>query len=386
MIFIKNYYTIKEQDLYLEVFCAKTNQTHIITIDKEDFELVNSMSNQWYGRMNRNVIKVMSKYNGKTYYLSKWLYPNEKKLIYHKDGNTLNYKRSNLTTIAPKKQITPNEFILKEDYALMIVSRRNEQDLELKVDLDDIECLKKYRWYSDYHKLLGDYIFYTRDYSKKNKPKISLNRYIKKLENDNKNAILFNNGNRLDFRKDNLKLYSGQINNYFYQLDDKTIVIEVKRKGTVYQCLIDIDDFEIINNIGYTWQILETHIDTHLYVVNTIRKVIDGKRKSRTIFLHRLIMNCDNPELEVDHLNHNTLDNRKSNLEIKTVSENQRNRKGPIKGNKSGFKGVSYDYTNNDWIVNILGEYILRTKDKELAVETAKKKYEELGINYNSIK
>ena len=80
----------------------------------------------------------------------------------------------------------------------------------------------------------------------------------------------------------------------------------------------------------------------------------------------------------VDHINHNTLDNRKSNLNVVTINENQQNRLGTRKGSKSGVRGVSWDSRNKDWIVNVKGQYFGRTKDKEEAEKLAKEKIEEL--------
>lgn len=44
---------------------------------------------------------------------------------------------------------------------------------------------------------------------------------------------------------------------------------------------------------------------------------------------------------QVDHVNCMKLDNRRINLRVCTIAENQRNR-GKNKNNKSGFKGVTY--------------------------------------------
>jgi hypothetical protein len=55
--------------------------------------------------------------------------------------------------------------------------------------------------------------------------------------------------------------------------------------------------------------------------------------------LHRIITDCPG-NMQVDHINKNTLDNRRCNLRVCTSSENQMNR-GKTKANTSGFKGVN---------------------------------------------
>jgi len=57
--------------------------------------------------------------------------------------------------------------------------------------------------------------------------------------------------------------------------------------------------------------------------------------------LHRLIMNPSVNE-QIDHINKNTLDNRRCNLRLCSNSQNQMNR-GMPKNNTSGFKGVDID-------------------------------------------
>jgi len=62
---------------------------------------------------------------------------------------------------------------------------------------------------------------------------------------------------------------------------------------------------------------------------------VDGK------LLHRIIMNPPKG-LIVDHINHNGLDNRRSNLRLCTNSQNQMNRT-KTRANTSGYKGVRYN-------------------------------------------
>ena len=65
-----------------------------------------------------------------------------------------------------------------------------------------------------------------------------------------------------------------------------------------------------------------------------------------TMYLHRYLL--DAPKgLTVDHKNHDTLDNRRSNLKLCTNQENNVNRDGAYKGSKTGIRGVSTHHSNN---------------------------------------
>ena len=69
------------------------------------------------------------------------------------------------------------------------------------------------------------------------------------------------------------------------------------------------------------------------------------------ILLHRFIINAKLGE-EVDHINGDTLDNRKANLRICSHAQNQRNMKKK-NTNTSGFKGVSLDKQKTRWRARI---------------------------------
>ena len=61
----------------------------------------------------------------------------------------------------------------------------------------------------------------------------------------------------------------------------------------------------------------------------------------RTLYLHRLILGALAESREVDHINGNRLDNRRSNLRPATRSQNAANQ-ARRSDNRSGFKGVGY--------------------------------------------
>lgn len=71
----------------------------------------------------------------------------------------------------------------------------------------------------------------------------------------------------------------------------------------------------------------------------------------KMIQFHRLVTNCPKDKV-VDHINHNTMDNRKENLRICTVAENNKN-KSIYKRNKSGVTGVSWNKARNKWYATI---------------------------------
>ena len=93
--------------------------------------------------------------------------------------------------------------------------------------------------------------------------------------------------------------------------------------------ILDMDDYD---------RAIESMINWHTGKRKGIIYAVGGK-KGKIILLHRFIMEAQ-PGEEVDHINGDGLDNRRSNLRLCTHAENQHNR-GKQKNNKSGYKGVS---------------------------------------------
>lgn len=77
-----------------------------------------------------------------------------------------------------------------------------------------------------------------------------------------------------------------------------------------------------------------------------------GKRVGgKIIYMHRFIMDCP-LNMEVDHINGDGLDNRKSNLRICTSQQNRYNHK-LMSTNKSGYNGVYFHKGMKKWETSI---------------------------------
>ena len=94
----------------------------------------------------------------------------------------------------------------------------------------------------------------------------------------------------------------------------------------------DLEDYDKIKN--FYWRESNGYIECH--------RKIDGKAKS--ISLHRLVMDCIDSNLVVDHISGERNDNRKKNLRIATYTRNSQNRRKTASNNTTGFTGVKNGY------------------------------------------
>ena len=103
-------------------------------------------------------------------------------------------------------------------------------------------------------------------------------------------------------------------NAYVLEGETARILLKDKHLNVVAEAIIDAEDISKCKE--FKWYARKSR--TKLYVAGTI----NGKK----VFLHRFILGYDG-ELDVDHINMNPLDNRKSNLRIIPHSANIANNK-----------------------------------------------------------
>lgn len=170
-----------------------------------------------------------------------------------------------------------------------------------------------------------------------------------------------------------------------YSSRDKTNHIEIlkdhaeiflidKNNEICAKALIDLDDVDKVKNIK--WHRSDLQRSTYYCLSN------DPEWKR----IHRLIMGVTDKNIVVDHINHNGLDNRKSNLRICTSGQNTCNCL-TSKNNKSGHKGVYWSKERKKWCAQIsinnktkgLGRYDTIEEAIEAREKAAKEYYGEFA-------
>ena len=106
----------------------------------------------------------------------------------------------------------------------------------------------------------------------------------------------------------------------------------LKREFSAGILIIDKDDINLVG-VGIAIKLQKRN--------NGYIRVDVYKNKKRIGVLSRMIMKPKS-ELVVDHINHNTLDNRRVNLRIATKQQNRMNNLKRNKPCSSIYKGVSY--------------------------------------------
>ena len=189
--------------------------------------------------------------------------------------------------------------------------------------------------------------------------------YIKKNKLNNLPKHIFKNGKKYIFRiKLNNKNYISSVfdtidkavkhrDEYLKKQNDinnKIIIPKIIIRNENNDCIIEI--FKNKKRIGETIVDKENYNDLIKYkwCLNT-NNYISGSINGKKTLLHRYIMNYTG-ENYIDHINNNSLDNRKCNLRIVTPKQNALNKKS-VKNSSSKYIGVHFNKTIKKWCSSI---------------------------------
>lgn len=148
----------------------------------------------------------------------------------------------------------------------------------------------------------------------------------------------------------------------------------------LYSAIVDDEDYEEL--IRYNWSY------SYRKQGGYAMRMIKSEGGYQVIYMHRQIMQKIGESISIDHINHNTLDNRKCNLRTCNKSQNMRNIKPR---GSSKYLGVYWNKSENRWYANIRNENSKKVflgsfkveEDAARAYDEAAKKYHKEFANLN---
>jgi hypothetical protein len=136
-------------------------------------------------------------------------------------------------------------------------------------------------------------------------------------------------------------------NNWLPREASRIVFIDGKKFRTIslgngLETIVDIRDYEFLSK--FRWGVSDPKKP---YACRYLR--VHGRKKR--IRMHNQIIKAP-VNHEIDHINNNCLDNRRSNLRVCTANQNMWNRPKQA-NNKSGFIGVCWRTNRSRWIAQI---------------------------------
>jgi len=111
-----------------------------------------------------------------------------------------------------------------------------------------------------------------------------------------------------------------------------------------YLTLVDDEDFEYLSQ--WKWYAIRT--GRNMYATRN-----ESSLQKKTIYMHREIIGNIENGFGVDHIDHNSLNNQRSNLRVASRAENLRNSRSGI-GSSSKYIGVSFYKMYRKWRAQIM--------------------------------
>ncbi|MEA4825079.1 MAG: hypothetical protein VB130_00360 [Clostridium sp.] len=214
-----------------------------------------------------------------------------------------------MPVIKGKYEIKVNEYEIKEDVAYLKVCKKNGTTIDTKIDVADLKMvLDKGTWFAEWNKNFNSYLVQVTNYSsvdgKNLKEKQTLHSFI--LGTHTKTPIRHLNGDTLDNRRCNIEIYNqNTVVNDYEDVDSETVAIILRDKygRKKERTLIDKEDFDRVINSGYSW----------VYYLSQGEHYAIANSPNGRVYLQSFIMNTPQ-NMVTKHITHNSLDNRKCNL------------------------------------------------------------------------
>jgi hypothetical protein len=112
--------------------------------------------------------------------------------------------------------------------------------------------------------------------------------------------------------------------------------------------LVDDSDFALLSVFRWRAVRVRSGVSEKWYAVRSVKVAGEPNRRQARRYLHREILGLlERMGLEVDHLNGDGLDNRRSNLRCATAAQNQHNQRKTRGG--SSYKGVHFHQRKRKW-------------------------------------
>lgn len=122
----------------------------------------------------------------------------------------------------------------------------------------------------------------------------------------------------------------------------------IKLRDKDLYVIVDDGDYDWLKSIGEWGHLKNKSTDGYARITDNVNK--------KALLMHRVIMEKyhGTSELDVDHINHNSLDNRKQNLRYGTRSQNNMNQsRNKEKNYSSKYKGVTFIRRGKRWCTQV---------------------------------
>lgn len=105
--------------------------------------------------------------------------------------------------------------------------------------------------------------------------------------------------------------------------------------------------FALVDDADYEWLV------QFKWCIVKVRRIYYAIRavQGKTVYMHRFMLEAPK-DMDIDHINHNGLDNRRANLRICTHIQNLQNKRSSCNGT-SKYKGVSWCKRDKKWTAQI---------------------------------